>query len=250
MERLTRRIGDRCAVKEGYKLDTIKGAKCIVDRLAAIEDILGDVYDLDCLSAMIDIIRSARLGEPLTIEQMRHMDGLPVFVEWKDGRIPPRWYIVGDSAWNMMEFDGFDGYGDWFAYEYPPSACIDWSKWEPCELCECRTLDSFGIKDSEIILSHSFYTTVNDRFQFCPKCGRPLTEEARGDLEKRLRMRESMTNGDRICAMRDEELYDAIKGTDRCPPEKAPLGCDRNCAECWIDWLGQPAEDGGNEGRP
>lgn len=85
------------------------------------EDILGDNYDLDYLNAMIDIIRSARVGEPLTIEQMRHMDGLPVFVEWKDGHIQPRWYIVGDTAWNMMEFDTFKDYGEWLAYAYPPA---------------------------------------------------------------------------------------------------------------------------------
>nr|WP_302666892.1 hypothetical protein [uncultured Agathobaculum sp.] len=70
-----------------------------------------------------------------------------------------------------------------------------------------------------------------------------LTSEARTELEKQmLEGAGSMTNGDRIRAMRDEELYDAIKGTDRCPPKKAPLGCDGNCAECWIDWLGQSAE--------
>lgn len=38
MERLTRRINGRSAVIDGYALDTIKGAKAVVDRLAAYED--------------------------------------------------------------------------------------------------------------------------------------------------------------------------------------------------------------------
>ena len=60
MERLARRIGNRCAVKEGYELDTIKGARCIVDHLSAIEDILGDDYDLDRLRELIQADQDGR----------------------------------------------------------------------------------------------------------------------------------------------------------------------------------------------
>lgn len=60
MERLTRKIGNRYAVKEGYGLDTIKGARCIVDRLSAIEDILGDDYDLDRLRDLVQADREGR----------------------------------------------------------------------------------------------------------------------------------------------------------------------------------------------
>lgn len=199
------------------------------------------------LSVAISVLSPTHAGELLIPDQLQRMNGQPVLVEWQDGRIPPRWYIVGDSAWNMMGFDTFKDYGDWLAYKYPPVR-IDRSKWEPCELCECRTLNFFGIKDSEIILSHSFYTTVNDRFQFCPKCGRPLTEEAWGELEKRLRVRESMTNGDSIRAMSDKELTEYIQHVQleaaRAIKEQANLTAKLAFAQTLpelVKWLGQPA---------
>lgn len=51
-----------------------------------------------------------------------------------------------------------------------------------------------------------------------------------------------MTNGDRIRAMSDEELYEVIM----CPKE---MGADidlcngSSCEECCLKWLNQPAED-------
>lgn len=90
------------------------------NRMDDLAKIVGD-YGLDRLCAVVDILRPDRVGEPLTLEQLRQMNGQPVWVKWKDDRIPPHWYIVGDSKWNMMEFDAFKDYGEWLAYAYPPA---------------------------------------------------------------------------------------------------------------------------------
>ena len=60
MERLTKYICDHAHGAEGVRDDALTGSYCrgefeataIVDRLAAIEDILGDEYDLDRLSVL------------------------------------------------------------------------------------------------------------------------------------------------------------------------------------------------------
>lgn len=54
---------------------------------------------------------------------------------------------------------------------YPP-AHIDREAWEPCMLCKNPK-------------SLNLFLEMNCRY--CPKCGRPLTEEAWAELEKRLR---------------------------------------------------------------
>ena len=59
-------------------------------------------------------------NEALTLEELRGMDGEPVFVQWTDNRILPRWYIVGCYEWNLMDFDAFEDYGKWLAYRRPP----------------------------------------------------------------------------------------------------------------------------------
>ena len=96
----------------------------------------------DKITSYIDILRNANLGgvlreaadagiealervrippnEPLTLEQLREMDGQPVFVKWTDNRILPRWYIVGCYEWNLMDFEEFEDYGKWLAYRRPP----------------------------------------------------------------------------------------------------------------------------------
>ena len=59
-------------------------------------------------------------NEALTLNELRKMDGEPVFVKWTDNRILPRWYIVGCYEWNLMDFDAFEDYGKWLAYRRPP----------------------------------------------------------------------------------------------------------------------------------
>lgn len=65
MERLTKYICDHAHGAEGVRDDALTGSYCrgefeataIVDRLAAIEDILGDEYDLGRLKVIMDAER-------------------------------------------------------------------------------------------------------------------------------------------------------------------------------------------------
>lgn len=63
--------------------------------------------------------------------------------------------------------------------------------WEPCELCGGDKLDGVGFGDHfglRIYLrGGNNIPPENERFQFCPKCGRPRTPEAWAELANRLR---------------------------------------------------------------
>lgn len=63
--------------------------------------------------------------EPLTLDELRKMDGEPVWVVWPDLRIHSQWFIVGSVFWIEMfvEDDGtlLSGYGNrWLAYRQMP----------------------------------------------------------------------------------------------------------------------------------
>ena len=132
----------------------------------------------------------AQPGNPLTLEQLREMDGQPVWIKSK------RYGVRGDVVHIMGLEDGKryvrfevnpylqeNGYGKtWLAYSYPP-AHIDRGEWTAewiypenewnlprCSKCGCNSKDAtYGHKD-----------------RFCPKCGRAMTEEAWAELERRL----------------------------------------------------------------
>ena len=62
--------------------------------------------------------------KPLTIEELRQMDGESVWIVWPDGRIKSQWWIVESVGWYLMEFsepDMVKRYGEvWIAYRYKP----------------------------------------------------------------------------------------------------------------------------------
>lgn len=107
-------------------------------------------------------------GEPLTLEQLRGMDGQPVY--WATAK---QWFIVqlehpyfGDCVINTS------GYYLPLCkaacrrfYAHKP-ARIDREKWEPCKWCVLN--GQFGLNN------------------YCSACGRPLTEEAWAELERRV----------------------------------------------------------------
>lgn len=70
MERLTKYICDRAHGAEGVSAEKLTGAYCrgkfeataLVERLAAIEDILGDEYDLDRLRELVEADRDGRIS--------------------------------------------------------------------------------------------------------------------------------------------------------------------------------------------
>ena len=63
--------------------------------------------------------------EPLTLDELRKMDGEPVWVVWPDGRIKSQWFIISSTFWIEM-FQEWDGtlskdYGKtWLAYRQKP----------------------------------------------------------------------------------------------------------------------------------
>ena len=90
-------------------------------RTAAAEGVT-DLYLMDkafVLAALREKIARAK-NEPLTIEELRQMNGEPVWIAWPDGRIKNHWWIVGSIEWHMMDFDdscSIRDYGKvWIAY--------------------------------------------------------------------------------------------------------------------------------------
>ena len=110
-------------------------------------------------------------GEPLTLEQLRGMDGRPAY--WPDDE---SWGIISvDDAGRGTGIPFFRGRKNGVNFEYDivsrgmevyayQTAHIDREKWEPCMWC-----------------------TLNRQFhenRYCQACGRPLTEEAWAELER------------------------------------------------------------------
>ena len=146
----------------------------------------------DTIAEMPTILPAAS-GDPLTLEQLRGMDGQPVWVDFTGSNFerPAGWfilrsiengeaYLVGKtSVYKALEY-----YGKvWRAYTYPP-AHIDREAWTAewiypenefnlprCSKCGCNSKDAqYSHKDN-----------------FCPKCGRAMTQEGRAIMENRLR---------------------------------------------------------------
>ena len=182
--------------------ETIKQLDSLLSRCKSTGYPLITANDCEALEAAIAALRPK--GEPLTLEQLREMDGWPVWIvgitqKW----LSPRWAIVDrDNCLVRTAIIGalffFENYGrTWLAYEYP---LIDRNKWELCELCKridevdpCYKDGCFRKNAPECdFRCDKFLDWRADRKKltgaaFCPKCGRPLTEQAWAELEKRLR---------------------------------------------------------------
>lgn len=68
---------------------------------------------------------------------------------------------------------------------------LDRSAWEPCDFCGKADFGEFGFEISKhyakiVCALGAWRFPKNERFNFCPKCGRPLTDAAWDMLEKRL----------------------------------------------------------------
>lgn len=140
--------------------------------------------EANAIDLAIRALKGQPIGEPLTLEQLREMNGQPVWVKVIDTRFNEenQWAICNAEYQMVTLKDGFKlffcGYGlNWLAYAYHP-AHIDREAWKKCPWCK------------------SEYTVIDDDFgqpvhpnmiKFCWNCGRPLTPEAWAELEKRLR---------------------------------------------------------------
>lgn len=179
----------------------------ISDMEAGIENAKKRILALD---AAISAIRHVSARQPLTMEQLRGMDGQPVWIMES-----PNWghwelsedaedYLAGrDTSLYGITYPDHDCKGGvhqlrWIAYAYPP-AHIDRGAWEPCSMCRPQenSLDRFSgheflIDDAEIYFCDSEDGWEGEEIRFCPWCGRPLTEAAWEELEKRVRGDESV----------------------------------------------------------
>lgn len=147
-----------------------------------------------CLEAVQDHFPDNTKMVPLTMEQLREMDGKPA-------------YWMEDDSWGIISVDSA---GPWAGkpffrgrkfevnfeydiesrgmdvYAYQP-ANIDRGAWEPCEVC--RKADNGITATYSTEDMQGFTSTIRHiNASYCPKCGRPRTKEAWAELEKRLRV--------------------------------------------------------------
>lgn len=123
-------------------------------------------------------------GQPLTLEQLRGMANKPYWhVGMREDSAPPHWSILDPLlAYHPEDYD----YGEcWIAYAYPP-AYIDRDAWEPCQRCGSKCL-TCAVNETRKCTSCKNAENYLPLYKYCPKCGRPLTEEAWAALEKRVR---------------------------------------------------------------
>lgn len=166
-------------------------------------------YDLQLSAFRLALERLEPVG-PMTLEQLREMDGQPVWITSvkKDGKIPSRWVLYSGKSESRDREDvyvfattggiaqGYKGaaYGKtWLVYDYQP-AHIDQEAWEPCgETCNkscwnCdHTVDEFFGDADYCKDCHRYSKWETSVHKFCERCGRPRSEEAWAELEKRLR---------------------------------------------------------------
>ena len=137
-------------------------------------------------------------GQPMTLEQLREMNGRCVKVI-VDGIEPLEMLALVEAPEDgdcVLLRNNLGGVSEFYsdedlredgvkAYAYPP-AHIDREAWEPCGLC--------GTLNDEIMCRFSKKTeydqSTTSRYamaRFCPNCCRPLTEEAWAELENRVR---------------------------------------------------------------
>ena len=153
-----------------------------------------------CLEAVSGYFVVVNKTSPLKLDQLREMNGNPVWVEFEDGS-GGLWGIVHISVFEQIVFPdglhctiGQPYYGKIYkAYAYP-TAHIDREAWT-AEWRELHGDKMVGLDDcGEDVYRHYHYSVCTScgkgtavKSNFCPSCGRAMTPEAWAELEKRLR---------------------------------------------------------------
>lgn len=156
-------------------------------------------FVIKAIEKAIEALRGQPTGEPLTLEQLREMDGKPVWIEriGSDSSEDKEWALVFCNEKFCRTSNGnialFGCYGiGWVAYAYPP-AHIEreaWTaEWEEDGECDHKP---YRVRDAEkwkkYKCSKCGYKAGRRTSQkYCPSCGRAMTPEAWAELEKRLR---------------------------------------------------------------
>lgn len=151
------------------------------------------------MPTLTDHFREATKMIPLTMEQLREMDGQPVWVKvigktgircdgWCEVEIrekDPFAYVWWPGS-EVEDIAKIEDYGKtWACYAYQP-AHIDREAWE-CPLCSSYEVISFKAwKKPEQVIGGPF---AQGGAMFCPHCGKPRTPESWAKLEKRMGVR-------------------------------------------------------------
>lgn len=147
MERLTKRFEgieeaslscERCGKNAIYECWSQENCtQTAVDRLASIEDILGDTYDLDRLRELVEAD--------------------------KDGRCVILWAAPGTKVFEIEKTCSCGGHEEKFKYFPRASECV--SCWEECDASSAinvRTLFSFELKTPPNGLGKTVFLTRED----------------------------------------------------------------------------------------
>ena len=177
--------------------------------LTGSENFFGNQHKVtaDALDLALTVLRSIpKAGELLSLEQLREMDGKPVWVVClkKEKYIDPPigWRILEKSisgnfgVWSGENCLSQRSYGsDWLAYSYPP-AHIDRSKWTTKNITDQHPVDQFICSECGAIFEDFSLCKIDEdsgdkeyyeyELKFCPACGRAATKEAWAELERRL----------------------------------------------------------------
>lgn len=175
-----------------------------LEAIAMVESTFSDEESKKCCEAIdlaVEALKreEACFDEPLTLEQLMEKDGEPVFVKMKTLHELTGWAIV-HVDYQMQKIRLWGKLGNWLEYKpgdmevyaYAP-AHIDLDAWDPCYACKsCGNCENSRKATMErVYYSHPCHSCLEfDNFEpvsFCRYCGRPLTEKACAELEKRLR---------------------------------------------------------------
>ena len=127
------------------------------------------------------------IGDLLTLEQLRRMDGQPVLIEHIGDDSPKNkeWALVfckeklcRTSCGNIAIF-AFYGIG-WLAYAYPP-AHIDREALEDCPVCgkyKVIIFKGYRTKEEAIDMSGKSHPHISGAASFCPRCGKSIVSGA------------------------------------------------------------------------
>lgn len=160
-----------------------------------LEDALWyDNYDRDMAEKIVlDMPTLTPPNEPLTLEQLREMDGQPVWIVRLEDNLG-WWAIVrlGNDRANTDYGAYFmlSDYGKtWLAYAYQPAHidreawAAEWKEYTGTDAgfhyCSKCGRQAFNYEDDREVVE-----ALSD---FCHSCGRAMTPEAWAELEKRLR---------------------------------------------------------------
>lgn len=155
--------------------------------------------ELEFVNTILSALSFVPTGEPLTLEQLRKMDGQPVWIvespdwgHWELSEDAEDYICDRDTDLYGLTYPDPDGKAGlhklgWVAYAYPP-AHIDREAWKPCADCKscvsCEySMVPYGEKPCTVCRRKNKFKPR----KFCNSCGKPLTEEAWAELEKRLR---------------------------------------------------------------